>query len=232
MKYLILPVVFALGFVIAHAMPPSTAADPQKGEPKTPAKPVKVVDRFKQLEELVANPSIDMEGYLKIAQEAEKHRQTRRVTEEEFIKMSQEEGTIVLDARSKEMFDLLHVKGAVNLSFPNIDTESLPRVLPDKKARILIYCNNNFTAAGQPGQPGRPGGVSVPASATGPDAKASELVNLAQRAFMSKAKTASLNISTYIALYNYGYRNVYELGPLLNPGKTKIPFASNTTKLK
>ena len=30
----------------------------------------------------------------------------------------------------------------------------------------------------------------------------------------------------YITLYNYGYRNVYELGPQLDPAKSKIPFES------
>jgi hypothetical protein len=33
-----------------------------------------------------------------------------------------------------------------------------------------------------------------------------------------------LNISTYIALYSYGYRNVYELGPLLDINKSKLEF--------
>jgi hypothetical protein len=31
-----------------------------------------------------------------------------------------------------------------------------------------------------------------------------------------KLASASLNLSTYIALYNYGYRNVYELAPLID----------------
>ena len=95
----------------------------------------------------IPNPAIDMEGYLKVAAEAAKHRQTRRLSEEDFLKMSMEPGTIVLDARSKEMFDQLHVKGAVNLSFPSIDVASLKKTLSDKEARILIYCNNNFSAA-------------------------------------------------------------------------------------
>ena len=43
-----------------------------------------------------------------------------------------------------------------------------------------------------------------------------------QNAFPTKMATASLNLSTYIALYTYGYRNVYELGPLLDVDKTKI----------
>jgi phage shock protein E len=131
-----------------------------------------------------ANPAIDMEGYLSVSREAAAHRETRRLSEEEFIRMSREPGTVVLDARSREKFDELHVRGAINLPFPDIAVESLRRVIPDKSTRILIYCNNNF------------------ANAPGP--------------FPAKLASASLNLSTYIALYNYGYRNVYELGPLID----------------
>jgi len=142
-----------------------------------------------------------MTGYLKVAAEAAKHRESHRVTEEDFIKMSQEEGTIVLDARSKEMYDLMHVRGAINISFPNIDIESLKKTLPDKEARILIYCNNNFT------DPTKPAGRGI-----------------AAEAFRGKAPVASLNISTFISLYSYGYRNVYELAPLVDPAKSKLTF--------
>ena len=152
---------------------------------------------------VLPNPAIDINGYLGIAQEAARHRETHRVTEDGFIRMSKEEGTIVLDARSKEMYDLLHVEGAINLSFPNIDIESLKKTLPDKSARILIYCNNNFT------DPTKPAGNTV-----------------AARAFAGKAAVASLNIPTYISLYSYGYKNVYELGPLLDPAKTKLKLVS------
>jgi rhodanese-related sulfurtransferase len=58
--------------------------------------------------------------------------------------MSREPGTLVLDARSREKYDELHVKGAIHLSFPDIAIESLKKTSPDKKTRILIYCNNNF----------------------------------------------------------------------------------------
>ena len=138
------------------------------------------------------NPAIDMPGYLRVASEAAAHRATRRVSEAEFIRMSREPGTVVLDARSREKYDELHVKGAVNLSFPDITIESLQRVLPDKDARILIYCNNNF------------------ANAEGP--------------FPAKLASASLNLSTYIALYNYGYRNVYELEPLIDLAASRLEF--------
>ena len=141
-----------------------------------------------------ANPAIDMEGYLKIAREAAAYRETHRLAEEDFIKMSREKGVVILDARSVEKYNELHIRGAINLSFPDITVESLGRLLPDKNTKILIYCNNNFRGAESP--------------------------------FPSKMPAASLNISTYISLYTYGYRNVYELGPLLEIGKSKLEFES------
>jgi rhodanese-related sulfurtransferase len=140
------------------------------------------------------NPRIDMQAYLKVAQEAAKHRESRRVTEDEFIRMSREQGTIVLDCRSQAKYDLLHVNGAINLSFPDIDVESLQQTLPDKSARILIYCNNNFKNS--------------------------------EKAFTRKSADASLNLSTYISLYSYGYHNVYELAPLIDANRTKLTLVS------
>ena len=145
----------------------------------------------------ISNPSIDMKGYLKLAREAAEHREKRRLTEEEFIEMSGRQGVIVLDARSKEKYEELHVEGAINLSFPDITVESLAHVLPNRNSTILIYCNNNFRNE--------------------------------ERAFPTKAAAASLNISTYIALYTYGYRNVYELGPLLDAETTKLKLVASPT---
>lgn len=142
----------------------------------------------------LANPAIDMPGYLRAAAEAAEHRESRRLSEEDFIRMSREPGTVVLDARSREKYDEVHIKGAINLSFPDITVESLNAALPDKTTRILIYCNNNFMGA--------------------------------EKAFPTKAAVASLNLSTYISLYSYGYRNVYELGPLLDIKKSKLEFVS------
>src|SRR6185369_14316870 len=45
----------------------------------------------------IKNPAIDMKGYLEVAEEAAKHRESRRLTEEEFISMSREFGVIILD---------------------------------------------------------------------------------------------------------------------------------------
>ena len=139
-----------------------------------------------------ANPAIDMDGYLRVSLAAAQHRESRRLSEEDFIRMSREPGTVILDARSKQKFDELHVKGAINLSFPDIAVESLASTLPDRNTRILLYCNNNFENA--------------------------------RDAFPVKLARASLNLSTYIALYSYGYRNVYELGPLVDIKASKLQF--------
>ena len=48
-------------------------------------------------------------------------------------------------------------------------------------------------------------------------------------AFTSKAATASLN-PTYTSLKAYGYDQIFELGPLLDVGKTKIPFEGSEVK--
>lgn len=94
---------------------------------------------------LATNPKIDMAGFLEAAGQAAEVRELRRVSEDEFIRMSAEPGTIVLDARSRAKFDELHIRGAVNLSFPDIHAASLAEIIPSKDTRILIYCNNNFT---------------------------------------------------------------------------------------
>ena len=46
----------------------------------------------------------------------------------------------------------------------------------------------------------------------------------AEQPFPAKQLTAALNLSTYIALYDYGYRNVYELEPRVDPRSSLLPF--------
>lgn len=43
-------------------------------------------------------------------------------------------------------------------------------------------------------------------------------------AFATKAPPASLNLSTYTSLYTYGYKNVYELGPVIDPATSQLKF--------
>ena len=147
----------------------------------------------------IVNPAIDPAAFLRVAGAALAERERHRVSEAEFVRMSREPGTIVLDARSKEKFDELHVEGAIHLSFPDIAIDSLAALLPDKDVRILIYCNNNFRGAESP--------------------------------FPKKLASASLNLSTFVALYDYGYRNVWELGPLIDVDATTIPFARSVAPM-
>lgn len=46
----------------------------------------------------------------------------------------------------------------------------------------------------------------------------------AERPFPAKRLTAALNLSTFVALYDYGYRNVYELLPRIDPRTSILPF--------
>lgn len=138
------------------------------------------------------NPKIDQAGFVALAQETATARQESRISEDRFLAMAAEPGTIILDARSKDKYENIHIKGAVHLAFTDFTDEALAKVIPDKTTRILIYCNNNFL-----GEP----------------------VN-----FASKRIEVALNSQTFINLHAYGYKNVFELGPLLNVKTTRIPF--------
>ncbi|MEY4484912.1 MAG: hypothetical protein RL693_2364, partial [Verrucomicrobiota bacterium] len=132
----------------------------------------------------IPNRLIDYTGFLQDASEVGKLRETRRVTEEEFMRMAGDPATVILDARSTEKYELLHVQNAKHLSLPDITEEELAKIIPDKNTRVLIYCNNNFENE--------------------------------RKAFPGKCATASLNIYTFNTLFSYGYKNVYELGPLID----------------
>ena len=92
----------------------------------------------------IPNRLIDYDGFLRNAATVGKLRSKRRVTEDEFIRMAKESGTIVFDARSDSKFAMWHVKGARHLSLPDVTAAELAKLIPAKSARILIYCNNNF----------------------------------------------------------------------------------------
>jgi 3-mercaptopyruvate sulfurtransferase SseA len=138
------------------------------------------------------NPQIDYAGFAAQVVNVGQLREARRVSEEQFLEMASDPRTVVLDARSREKYDSLHVRGAKNLSLPDMTEAELARVIPSKETRVLIYCNNNFE---------------------------NEPV-----AFPSKSIRASLNLFTFNSLHSYGYTNVYELRPLLDIQKSKLPF--------
>lgn len=94
--------------------------------------------------EEIPNPLIDYAAFQATVERVGEIREDHRVTVLVFIAMSADRKTVVLDARSREKFELLHVKGARNLSLPDITEAELAKVIPSKSTRILIYCNNNF----------------------------------------------------------------------------------------
>ena len=92
----------------------------------------------------IPNRLIDYNGFQKIVDTSGKERESRRLTEEQFLAAMADTGVVVLDARSAAMYQLRHIKGAVSLPFTDFTAASLSTVLPAKDVKILIYCNNNF----------------------------------------------------------------------------------------
>jgi hypothetical protein len=45
-----------------------------------------------------------------------------------------------------------------------------------------------------------------------------------------KAISAALNVSTFVSLHSYGYRNVYELGPAVDVARSKLAFAGSEVR--
>ena len=148
--------------------------------------------------ERIPNPSIDYVGFSSTVSDVHALRESRRISEAQFIEMSRQPDTVVLDARSAEKFATLHVAGAVHLNFSDITSDTLADLIPSKSTRILIYCNNNFVNAPEP--------------------------------FPAKIAVAALNIPTFVTLHAYGYENVYELGPVVDPKTSKIRFEGALTR--
>jgi phage shock protein E len=187
--------VIAGGRVTRNSNTPNAQKDSAKQSQTQDARHV-VAQSAQTLE--IPNDQIDAQAFLTTALESTKLRESRRITEDEFIRLSREKGVVVLDARSRNRYDQLHIKGAISLPFTDMTVDHLAEQLPDKNVKILIYCNNNFRG-------------NVPE-------------------FQAKMAGAALNLSTYASLYEYGYRNVYELGPALDLDKTKLQLVGTSKK--
>lgn len=193
---------------------------------------------------------VNFDRFLEIAQEARDHRAERLVSWDEFQRMSNEPNTIILDTRSKEMYDRSHIKGAVHLNFADFNVWSLQRIAPDPNTRILIYCNNNFDypllnwskISPQEAiiQPYISKGTPIEQPLITPqleyiqqgDTETQDIENVDRAEKVKMAEytparfetTMALNVPTYINLYGYGYRNVYELGDLISLDYSGIEF--------
>jgi len=95
----------------------------------------------------IPNPLIDYGKFQQIVINSRAERESRRLTEDQFLAAMQQPGAVILDARSASMFALRHITGAVSLPFTDFTAASLAAVIQSKSAKILIYCNNNFLGA-------------------------------------------------------------------------------------
>lgn len=211
-----------------------------------------VLSFFSSMAKAQVRPSlVDFDAYEKLVAEVKEHRKSRMLNAEEFVKTSREEKVIILDTRSDSMYNAVHVKGAVHLNFSDFTQDNLAKIIPSNDYRILIYCNNNFISnplpAKQASIPIRPDfspyfvtKISRPLDRTvlftppptSKKAKKSQSKTPKQAlpnqfitpSVTDKPITLALNIPTYINLYGYGYKNVYELSELVNTYSNKIDF--------
>ncbi len=145
---------------------------------------------------------VDFDAYEKLVSEVKEHRKSHLVNLESFLKMAKEPNVIIIDTRSDAMYKSKHIKGAVHLNFSDFTQKNLARIIKSKNTKILIYCNNNIDKD----EDNFPTKAYVPAVSN------------------EKALTLALNIPTYINLYGYGYKNVYELDELVSTTDKRVKF--------
>lgn len=149
--------------------------------------------------------------------EVEAHRAKRLIDLDTFLKMSQKDGVVILDARSKMRYDRVHVKGAKHLNYSDFTQSDLLKLIPDPNTTILIYCNNNFRG----NQVDFRSKIAMPAPRP-LDAASDQLLSEERPVMMA------LNVPAFINLYGYGYRNVYELDELVSVDDPRITFEGST----
>jgi hypothetical protein len=154
--------------------------------------------------------NVDFDAYEKLIPEVKAHRKNRLVDLPGFLKMAEEKGTIILDTRADSLFKRKHVKGAIHLNFSDFTQQNLLKVIPNADTKILIYCNNNF----------RDDAINFASKTVIPNLINKKIAPI----------SLALNIPTYINLYGYGYRNVYELSELVSTLDKRIIFEGNDIK--
>lgn len=156
---------------------------------------------------------VSFEDFMGLVMEVEAFRQNRLIDLDTFLKMSKEPGVIILDTRSAFRFERIHLKGARHLAFTDFTQDNLSDVIPSFDTRILIYCNNNFD-----------GNETDFASKMVMPQVNSDGTSARQFAGQEKPLMMALNIPTFINLYGYGYRNVYELHELVRVDDPRVVF--------
>ena len=156
---------------------------------------------------------VSLNDFQNLATEIEEHRAERLISLDSFIDLSEKENTIILDTRSKVRFDRKHLAGAIHLAFTEFSQSNLEKLIPDPDTRILIYCNNNFEGDQ----------IDFMSKVAAPQKTAMKSSN-------NNPVMLALNIPTYLNLYGYGYKNVYELHELVNVNDRRIKFEGSTLR--
>lgn len=149
---------------------------------------------------------VDYDAYENLVKEVKEHRKTRLLSVDSFMLQGKQPNVVILDTRSDSMYKAMHIKGAIHLNFSDFTQENLARIIPSKDTKILIYCNNNFLD--------EPDFFPTKGSFE-PDEKKSDGSSGRDDSGKKFSITLALNIPTYINLYGYGYKNVFELGDLV-----------------
>lgn len=103
-------------------------------------------------------------------------------------------------------------------------------MIPGRGTKILICCNNNFE--GQPKlyavkellYPREYGDIKAEAPKDSDPSVQTEPIKSGKPLYLA------LNVPTYITLYGYGYRNVYELDELVSFNDPRIQFEGSSVK--
>lgn len=162
---------------------------------------------------------VSFEDFKTIVAEVEPHRARRLVDFDTFLTMSKKPGVIVLDTRSTFRYDRIHLKGAKHLSFTDFTQDNLAKVIPSFDTPLLIYCNNNFEG----NEVDFASKIALPM--TGKENKVAAQFN-----DQEKPRMMALNIPTYINLYGYGYKNVYELNELVDVKDPRVVFEGSIVR--
>ena len=157
---------------------------------------------------------VSFNDFKELVAAVEPHRAERLIDLDTFLKMSKEPDVVIFDSRSDFRYHRIHVKGARHLSFTDFTQDNLGKVILSFDTKILIYCNNNFEGnqTDFASKIARPGAVPSGDAVT------------AQFQVQEKPRMMALNIPTYVNLYGYGYRQVYELAELVHVDDPRIEF--------
>ncbi|MFD2564113.1 rhodanese-like domain-containing protein [Aquimarina rubra] len=156
------------------------------------------ITMLSQREDKLQKSKVDYNSFLEISEEVLKYRETRLIPLNKFLDFAKDSKTVLLDTRSEAAYKRKHLEGAVHLNFSDFTEAKLAKIIPDKKTRILIYCNNNIDG---------------------------DILN-----FPTKSLPLALNIPTFINLYGYGYKNIYELSSLVPILDKRLKFHGTEVK--